>query len=74
MELDLPKNLEKILLKTAENFEKKPSDLVADVLRGYFEDLADYRDGIVGYQSYLASGKKGTSISEMRERLGLTDA
>ncbi len=74
MEIDLPKNIEKHLLKNAKILAIDPNNLVVEALRNFFEDMEDYHDGIAGYQNYIASGRKGIRASDLREELGLNDA
>ncbi|MBP9828456.1 MAG: hypothetical protein KBD04_00270 [Proteobacteria bacterium] len=71
MQIDIPKDLEKFLLEVSKKLSIEPSNLVLSALEEYLEDQHDYYIGIQGYQRYLASGRKATSLEDMRKELEL---
>lgn len=71
MQIEIPKELEGLLLDVAKKLALEPNSVVLNALQQYLEDQHDYHVGIQGYQRYLASGRKGTTIDELRKELGL---
>lgn len=71
MQVEIPKELEVLLLDVAKKLAQDPSSVVLNALQEYLEDFYDYHAGIQGYQRYLESGRKGTTIDELRKELGL---
>lgn len=55
----------------ARNQERSKSFLVKKAIESYLLDLHDYRLAEESYKEYLASGKKGYSLEEMKKRLGI---
>ena len=71
MQIEIPKDLEKLIIKVSKKLSIDPSNLILNALEDYLEDQYDYYIGIQGYQRYLASGKKATSLDDLREELEL---
>jgi|688.fasta_scaffold27821_5 predicted DNA-binding protein len=71
MQIDIPKELEKVLVKISKKLGQEPSNVALSALQDYLEDQEDYHAGVEGWKSYIASGCKGTSLEEMRKKLGL---
>ena len=74
MQIEVPKDLEKFLLDVSKKLSIDPSNLVLSALEEYLEDQYDYFLGVQGYQRYLASGCKATSLEDVRKELGIERA
>lgn len=65
---------EETFFKNYANFTGKSlSELFKNALAEEIENELDYKLGVEGYQAFEADGKKGYSIAEAREMLGLDD-
>lgn len=71
VQLDIPVDVEKLLLELSHDRDVSPSCLAISLLLEKLEDMYDYQVGIEGYHRFVASGRKGTSLEEMRRKLGL---
>lgn len=71
MQIDIPKELEELLLDVSKKLDKEPSGVVLSALQDYLEDQHDYHVGLEAYKEYVASGRKGTSLEDLRKELGL---
>jgi predicted DNA-binding protein len=70
MHINLSKEMSDLLLKVAKKLNHQPQDLAIEALEHYLEDQYDYYVGIENYQRYLASGKKGTDLDDLKKELG----
>jgi predicted DNA-binding protein len=71
MRIDIPKDIEPLLRDISQKLAQKPHDIVLAALQQYLEDQHDYHLGIQGYQNYLASGRRGTSLEDVKRELHL---
>jgi hypothetical protein len=70
MHIDIPHDFEPLLLDVAKKLAQKPCDVILCAIQRYLEDQLDYHVGIQGYQRYLACGRQGTSLEDIKKELG----
>jgi RHH-type rel operon transcriptional repressor/antitoxin RelB len=71
MQIEIPKDLEKLLLDVSKKLSQEPSSLVLGALQSYLEDQYDYHVGINAYNDYIQNGRKSTSLEDVKKELGL---
>ncbi len=71
MQIDIPKDLEKLLLDVSKKFSLDPSSMALKALEEYLEDQHDYHVAVNAYNEYIQNGRKGTSLEDVKKELGL---
>ena len=71
MQLDIPKDLEKLLTEISKKFSLDPSDMALKALEEYLEDQHDYHTAVDAYNEYIQNGRKGTSLLDVKKELEL---
>ncbi len=71
MQIEIPKDLEKLLVDVSKKFSLDPSSMALKALEEYLEDQHDYHVAVNAYNEYIQNGRKGTSLSDVKKELGL---
>lgn len=71
MQLDIPKDLEKLLTEISKKFSLDPSDMALKALEEYLEDQHDYHVAVDAYNEYIQNGRKGTPLEDVKKELDL---
>lgn len=71
MNIEINKEIEKDFLKTATKENKKPESILEKLLVDYIENVEDYNAAVIGYAEYIKSGRKSTSLEDLKKELDL---
>ncbi|AIK95671.1 type II toxin-antitoxin system RelB family antitoxin [Candidatus Odyssella acanthamoebae] len=66
----LPASLEKRLADLSLKTKRSKSYYVKKALEDFLEDQEELQEAVAAYEEFLASGRKGSTLEEMKKRYG----